>query len=308
MYKKITVLLALIFLMTACGGGGDEVGTEERGSDQTDTAVSADDPTAEPTNEPDPTATSKPEPTATSEPEPTDEPAPEPEEVAGGNVDSDWLWYGIAEDGYYLALPPEWREIDMDPETMNASLDALEQENSDVATLLSNAQVENLIISGISFYGFDLSPQAIGDEFPTSINVLKQPLGAEISLDVYTELNVGALENLDNVSTAVDNQRVDVDFGHLFSEQPGKFRDPDDCIDQRASIFRSLTAHIVQQRGYFETKNQVMRVPGGNRAHGHRAIGQDLHQQAAGGYHDHRSVTGVVKGPDGDFDAGVDHS
>jgi hypothetical protein len=100
----------------------------------------------------------------------------------------------------------------MDPQTLEASLDAVKEQNPEMASMLEG-QARTLVTSGIKFFGFDLSPEATAAGFATNVNVFKQSLGAEASLDFYVQLNVGQLENIPNVVEPISHQRVNIAAG-----------------------------------------------------------------------------------------------
>ena len=177
-WQCLTVALILIVL-SGC-----------RGPAPTATPVPAT-PTPRPTRVP-PTAT--PRPTST---------AP----VATPTLEAGWVLYEKPADGFAIALPPTWRQIDMDPQTWQASLDAIKAQNPDLAPLLEG-QTRSLLEAGIKFFGFDLAPEALATGVATNVNVLIQSLPAEVSLDFYVQLNVGQLENMPSVVKPVEHRRV----------------------------------------------------------------------------------------------------
>jgi len=100
----------------------------------------------------------------------------------------------------------------MDPKTLEASLKVVKEQNPQMATLVEG-QARNLIVSGIKFFGLDLAPEATTTGFATNVNILKQPLGAEVSLDFYVQVNVGQLENMANVVKPISHRRVNLVAG-----------------------------------------------------------------------------------------------
>jgi hypothetical protein len=127
-------------------------------------------------------------------------------------LEPDWIRYEKAEDGFSIALPPRWEQIDMDPQTLGASLDAISEENPELATVLEG-QARNLVVSGIKFFGFDMTPGAVTAGFATNVNVLRQALGVEMSLDVFVQVSVAQLKNADIAEGEVSQRRVNLAGG-----------------------------------------------------------------------------------------------
>lgn len=138
-------------------------------------------------------------------------PTPVPPTVAP-TPGEEWTVYELPRGGYAISLPPHWEQIDMDPQTLESSLDAFAERNPEMATLLSG-RLRSLVTAGISFFGFDLSVEAAASGFATNINILTQTLGAEVSLDFYAQLNVGQLENMDIVVKPITHSRVRLEAG-----------------------------------------------------------------------------------------------
>ncbi|MGD9099102.1 MAG: hypothetical protein PVF45_01385 [Anaerolineae bacterium] len=99
----------------------------------------------------------------------------------------------------------------MDLQTLDASLEAVKENNPQVASFLEG-QARDLVVSGIKFFGFDVSVEAIMTGYTTNVNVLKQSLGLEMSLDFFVQVSVAQLENMDGIE-GVSQQRVDLEAG-----------------------------------------------------------------------------------------------
>jgi hypothetical protein len=145
--------------------------------------------------------------------EPTATPTPIPPTAAPvPTLEPDWQYYGKSEDGFAIALPPRWEQIDMDLQTLDASLDAVKEQNPEMAVILEG-QARNLVVSGIKFFGFDVSLDAMATGFATNVNVLKQSLGMEMSLDVFAQVSVAQLENMDMILGDVTQRHVNLAAG-----------------------------------------------------------------------------------------------
>lgn len=115
-------------------------------------------------------------------------------------------------EGFAIALPPTWEQIDMDEATLDASLDAVSENNPEMAELVKG-QARNLLLSGVKFYAFDLGPAAISEGFASNVNVLKQTLPVTPSMEVFVQINVAQLEKMPNVIKPVTHQRVKLASG-----------------------------------------------------------------------------------------------
>jgi hypothetical protein len=190
---KTSVLLlgvAVIALMTlACLGGGAAV-QEEAGIAE---EVAVEEP---------PTAA----------PEPTDVPEPTEEVQEPPVLPDDWTLYEVSEGGFRIGLPPGWSQIDMDPETIEASMDAVAEQNPEIGEWLEG-QVANLAAQGIKFYGFDLSQESVSSGFMTNVNVNIVDIGVEISVDDLAEMNAGTYEEMFNLAEPVQHEMLSLPAG-----------------------------------------------------------------------------------------------
>jgi hypothetical protein len=184
---KTSVLLlgvAVIALMTlACLGGGatvqEEAGVEEE--------VAVEEP-------------------------PTEAPEPTEEVQAAPVLPDDWTLYEVSEGGFRVGLPPGWDQIDMDPETIEASMGALAEQNPEIGEWIEG-QVANLAAQGIKFYGFDLSAESVASGFLTNVNVNIVDIGIDISVDDLAEMNVGTYEDMFELAEPVTYEILNLPAG-----------------------------------------------------------------------------------------------
>ncbi len=104
-------------------------------------------------------ASSSLEPTATASPSPspTATPSPRAALVPGLDIPADWTAIERHADGFAVGLPPRWRQIDLDPQTLEASTKAIE--DPQFAAIL-RSQAQSLITSGLKLFAFDFTPGA----------------------------------------------------------------------------------------------------------------------------------------------------
>lgn len=171
-----------------------------------------------PTPTPTPTPTHTPTATPTSTPTPTF--TPTPEAPAGAVLPEGWTLYEIEDEGYAIALPPDWEQIDVDPETLEASINAVADQNPELAGFLEN-QAAILATQDISFFGFDLSKGSAYSDFVTNVNIIVQHLEAAISMDFMLEMSVPMLENLFELEEEVDQEIINLSAGEAGRLQYG---------------------------------------------------------------------------------------
>src|SRR5882672_9759562 len=117
-------------------------------------------------------------PTASASPSPTKSPLP-----AG------WSTVTRASDGFSISIPPTWRAIDMDPQTMNAAFKTMVEQNPALAQSYSVEQMQALVQPGIKVMAFDF-----GSGGHTNLNVLQQALPSEMSASVFSQLAASQVE------------------------------------------------------------------------------------------------------------------
>ncbi len=186
MRKAIFILLALI--LVACGGQAEPV---------VETVQVIVEETAVPTNTP----------------EPTEEPTPEPTEEA--NAEDEWVTYAVVANGFYLDLPATWREVPLDAETLDGVVQTIQDENPEIAEYLSSDVIQQFLLSGASFLGFDLSIKSILMSSPANINVIKERRLSPVSIEFHLETTKGILENFPNVSSEVVSEVIQLPYGNV---------------------------------------------------------------------------------------------
>lgn len=155
-----------------------------------------------------PTPTSTPSPTRT--PTPTFTPTATPSQTTlTSTLSSGWILYEKPTEGYALALPPSWEQIDMDPEAIEDLLDAFSKLNPDIGDWLEE-QARSLMAAGLGFFAIDPDPAGVKAGFLTNCNILKQRLNIKASLNFYVQTTIPQLESLSNIAGPVTHRRVQV--------------------------------------------------------------------------------------------------
>jgi hypothetical protein len=157
------------------------------------------------------------QPTATPAPTATPTPAlvtiPNPLNIPATPLANGWMLYEKPDEGYAVALPATWKPIDMDAKTLSASISSIK--DAQLAEMMQG-QVGSLVAAGIKFYALDFSPEMYKYGYMNNINVIKQALSGEVSIDVILQMTVSQLEGLDAVTKPVDNQKVSLTAGDGF--------------------------------------------------------------------------------------------
>jgi len=93
-------------------------------------------------------------------------------------------------DGFSISIPPTWRAIDLDPQTMNAAFKSMVEQNPALTQSYSLEQLQTLGQQGIKVMAFDFG----NGGGHTNLNVLQQKLPSEMSVTVFTQLAASQVE------------------------------------------------------------------------------------------------------------------
>lgn len=125
-------------------------------------------------------------------------------------LDSGWVRYQANADGFAVALPPTWQIVQLDPDDVPGSLEPIRAAEPVLADRIGR-QVELLTAAGIvRLYGFDRGALE-GDVGLTSISVISQDAGIDLSLDFYASLGMQLVLALPELDGMVERTRVDLD-------------------------------------------------------------------------------------------------
>ncbi len=126
------------------------------------------------------------------------QPVPEAKDESG------WPVYQVASEGFSLSLPPDWRQIDLDPAKWENTTKDLGEKNPQLKSMFSG--VRQQIGNGIKFFGFDQNSASTG--FATNINVIRVPVPAGITLDALIEQSKAQYQVLPGVQKPIEQSRV----------------------------------------------------------------------------------------------------
>jgi tetratricopeptide (TPR) repeat protein len=122
-------------------------------------------------------------------------------------LETGWVLYEKPAEGFALALPPTWKQIDMDPNSINTDLDLIEESNPEVGKFLRQA-ARVFVTSGFKFWGVDLDPVVAKVGSLTQISVDKKHSEIKISLGAYVSALIAFWEDQPDVIKPVTHQRV----------------------------------------------------------------------------------------------------
>lgn len=123
----------------------------------------------------------------TPSPTPTASPSPTAATLPAG-------WSSVTKTEFTFGLPPTWRVIDLDPQTISASMKLFRDANPTLAATYSEDQLINLAGAGIRVFGVDLGPSTTA-AFATNMNVTVQTMSAAtVSLDVLVQTSAATIE------------------------------------------------------------------------------------------------------------------
>ncbi len=122
-------------------------------------------------------------------------------------LEEGWDWYENSKENYTIALPANWRRIDVEPQAMDASIKEVAQNDSQLAGLLVAA-------SSAGFFAVDSSETGVDKKYVTNLNIAKATLESSgPDLDSYTESSLKRLEGLDTVIKPIDHSRTRIASG-----------------------------------------------------------------------------------------------
>jgi len=114
-----------------------------------------------------------------------------------------WPFYEVAAEGFGLALPPDWRQFDIDPNRFQATYDKTMANNPELAPLMTSARQQ--IAKDVKFYGFDTAN--VGAGFATLVMVSRHPLPAGQTLDTVVEETLRMMDDVPDIAKPVTHER-----------------------------------------------------------------------------------------------------
>lgn len=100
---------------------------------------------------------------------------------------ADGVRYEYTEQGFAVTLPSSWQPLELSEAGLQTGLTAFTAQDPGAAALVQG-QLQNLINARFTLFAVDLTPALLMTGYATTGNLLKQPLPAGISLELYTQL------------------------------------------------------------------------------------------------------------------------
>ncbi|MBX3013577.1 MAG: hypothetical protein KF832_18800 [Caldilineaceae bacterium] len=95
--------------------------------------------------------------------------------------------YTYPEQGFALTLPPTWQPFDLSTTSWQQAMEILRNANPAVATLVQQ-QLESYVNARFNFFAIALPQDLLSQGYITTVNLWKQPLPANVGLDLYAEV------------------------------------------------------------------------------------------------------------------------
>jgi len=128
--------------------------------------------------------------------------------VPEARTDNGWPIYVVSEEGFSLAIPPEWRQVDTSPGKFEANYTQFLEMNPQLPFL---GGIQPRMSPTIKFYGMDEPGLSTG--FATNVNVIHVGSSLEGTLDSVVEGIIGDLQKVPMISKPIRHERVKVGAG-----------------------------------------------------------------------------------------------
>jgi hypothetical protein len=120
-----------------------------------------------------------------------------------------WPLYEVKREGFAIALPPEWRQFDMNPATFEKSFQEGAKNNPELMAMFPGLMQQ--VRAGMKFFGIDEQSAKTG--FATNVNILRMPLPPGGNLDLIASDSVRLMEQMPNVVKPIARERLKTGAG-----------------------------------------------------------------------------------------------
>jgi hypothetical protein len=160
---------------------------------------------------------------------------------SGELLASGWMLYELTDEGFAIALPPDWEYLNLSPDGLEDSLGAVNELNPEFNQVFSSDFFVSLVANGLKFYGIDITSDLANYGLPSSVNVLKLDIGIAMPMETYISLNLRQLETIANEDAPLTNQRVQL--GDIEAEEIKYQADIADALGQTNTV--ALTQYLM---------------------------------------------------------------
>ena len=122
--------------------------------------------------------------------------------VSKVKAENDWPLYEVPAEGFAVALPPDWVHMEVSSQNMDEMIAKLVTANPALASFGESFRKQ--VRSGIKFFGFDKQAAATGSG--TNVTIAKAMLPAGATLASITDLNVGQIQSVFKLTSAIDRE------------------------------------------------------------------------------------------------------
>jgi hypothetical protein len=126
-------------------------------------------------------------------------------------LDSGWIRYTKASEGFTLALPPEWLQVDMNAAAIDTALKKLANSDPNLKSMLTE-QVRSAAANGVKFFGFD-APEDLASEEIALMNVGKSSAATDMPLETIARAVLNQYNDLPTVLKPVTLKRIQLPAG-----------------------------------------------------------------------------------------------
>jgi len=129
--------------------------------------------------------------------------------VSDTKDESGWPVYDVKNEGFAVSLPPNWRRVDMNPQTFEAAYKEAMKQNPQLESMYGNLRQQ--MTNGVKFFGFDPTTAATG--FNTNINVLRLPLPPGGTLDSTVADTLRETQAMPTIAQPIAHERLKLPSG-----------------------------------------------------------------------------------------------
>ena len=116
--------------------------------------------------------------------------------------------YEFPSEGFSIALPPDWQLVDQENPDLAKALEAFGEQNESLKRLFTQEFVREMAANGIKFFAINLSQESLRSTIRTTVNVIKQDLSTEYTLNSYTTLSLAQMKQLFDFTSEIQQEEL----------------------------------------------------------------------------------------------------
>jgi hypothetical protein len=126
-------------------------------------------------------------------------------------LDSGWVRYTKAVEGFSLALPSEWLQFDVNPTAVDSVLKKMADDEPALKSMLTD-QLRSAAATGLKFFGFEMPHDLTSREFAL-VNVMQSSVPSELPLETLGTNLRGQYNEMSTVVKPVKLERIRLPAG-----------------------------------------------------------------------------------------------